>query len=160
MLTRSAAPATPAGTPMASSTCERATLPDEQADPEEIATPARSRAINRVSAAVLGTARQVVLGKRAAPAPKMTASFAQAVIPLSSRAQRQEPVDLEVAGRLGGGAEPGQPCDILGARSQAALLSAAAQHGTSGCDAGREHDRARALRPAQLVAGHQNGIGP
>src|SRR5262245_38193114 len=41
-LTRSAPRARSAATPMATSTCETATLPDEQADPDDTATPSRS----------------------------------------------------------------------------------------------------------------------
>src|SRR5262249_27594918 len=59
-LTRIAPRARPESTPMAESTCEAATLPDEQAAPEDTATPARSSAIRAVSARMPGTAKAVV----------------------------------------------------------------------------------------------------
>src|SRR5215211_1948904 len=74
-------------TPMAVSTCEAATLPDEQADPDDTATPARSRAISAVSALTPGTAKKVVLGNRSTPAPKITAPGEMASKPASSRSR-------------------------------------------------------------------------
>src|SRR5260370_37437395 len=73
-LTRTAGCASCAGTPMAESTCEGWTLPDEQAAPEETAIPSRSNAITAVSAFIPGTAHRVVLGGRSAPAPQRTTS--------------------------------------------------------------------------------------
>ena len=49
---------------MASSTWLRATLPEEQAEPELTATPSRSSAISAVSAVMPGTAKQLVFGRR------------------------------------------------------------------------------------------------
>ena len=45
VLTRIAPRASSAGTPMAASTCEGATFPEEQAAPDETAIPSRSNAI-------------------------------------------------------------------------------------------------------------------
>src|SRR5207244_12030969 len=42
--------------PMAARTCEGATLPEEQAEPEDTAKPSRSKSITRVSALPPGTA--------------------------------------------------------------------------------------------------------
>src|SRR5262249_32585014 len=64
MLNRTAPAASAGATPMALSTCEAVTLPDEQAAPDEAAIPARSRAIRAVSAFWPGTANKVVLGSR------------------------------------------------------------------------------------------------
>jgi len=61
-LTRTAPRASSPATPMAASTWDGATLPDEQAEPEETATPSRSKAITRVSALAPGIATSVVLG--------------------------------------------------------------------------------------------------
>ncbi len=55
---------------MAPRTWEAETLPDEQADPEDTATPARSSAITAVSALTPGTEKADVLGSRATFAPK------------------------------------------------------------------------------------------
>jgi hypothetical protein len=49
---------------MASSTCEGCTLPEEQAEPEETAIPARSNPITAVSALRPGTVNSVVFGNR------------------------------------------------------------------------------------------------
>src|SRR5690349_20648544 len=70
-LTRTAPWARAGATPMAASTWEAATLPDEQAAPDDIAKPARSRPITVVSALVPGRAKRVVLGSRSAAAPKI-----------------------------------------------------------------------------------------
>ena len=69
-LTRIAPRASAGATPMAASTCEGATLPDEQAAPEDTATPSRSKAITAVSAFMPGTANSVVLGSRSDLRPK------------------------------------------------------------------------------------------
>src|SRR5260221_13026400 len=70
-LTRTAAPASCGGTPMAASTCEDWTLPEEQAAPADTATPARSKAMTAGSALIPATADNVVLGRRSEPGPKM-----------------------------------------------------------------------------------------
>ena len=51
---------------IASSTCERLTLPEEQAEPDESAAPARSSLISTVSALRPGVAKALVLGRRGA----------------------------------------------------------------------------------------------
>src|SRR5262249_1251855 len=76
MLNRTATAASAGAIPMALSTWEAATLPEEHAEPDEAAIPARSRAIRAVSAFRPGTANRVVLGSRSAPAPKITVSGA------------------------------------------------------------------------------------
>ena len=57
------------GTPIASRTCERRTLPEEQAEPALTITPARSSAITWVAAVTQGMEMQVVLGRRRTPRP-------------------------------------------------------------------------------------------
>ena len=59
---------------MAASTCEGATLPDEQAEPDDTATPARSKRDHRGLGLEPGTANSVVFGSRCRPAPKITTS--------------------------------------------------------------------------------------
>src|SRR5260221_3760164 len=80
-LTRTAACASCAGTPMAESTCEGWTLPDEQAAPEETAIPSRSNAITAGFAFIPGTADKGVFGSRSAPAPEKTTSGAAGLMP-------------------------------------------------------------------------------
>src|SRR3954463_4890888 len=65
-LTRRAPSARPGTTPMASSTCDRFTFPDEQAEPDERAIPARSNEISAVSALSPGMANVNVFGNRSA----------------------------------------------------------------------------------------------
>src|SRR5690606_8818100 len=68
-LTRMAQPAASAATPMAPSTWDARTLPEEQAEPLLTATPARSSAITWVSAATPARPMQLVFASRATPAP-------------------------------------------------------------------------------------------
>src|SRR3546814_3923063 len=68
--TRIAEPASLSLAPMALSTWEGCTLPEEQAAPELTATPARSSAMSWVSAGRPASATQEVLGSRGAVAPK------------------------------------------------------------------------------------------
>ena len=81
-LARKAQRASASSTPIASSTWLIDTLPDEQVEPELIATPSRSSAISAVSAVRPGMAKPLVLHSRVAPAPKITvcgmASFSAA----------------------------------------------------------------------------------
>src|SRR5580693_6068737 len=63
-------------TPIAASTCDGDTLPDEHAEPELTATPARSSAIISVAASTPGTAKQTVLGSRDVASAKIIASAA------------------------------------------------------------------------------------
>src|SRR5436190_23190579 len=71
-LTRTPARARCGGTPMAASTCDGWTLPEEQAAPADTATPSRSNAMTAVSAFIPGTANNVVLGSRSDSVAKMT----------------------------------------------------------------------------------------
>src|SRR6185437_5581315 len=73
-LTRRAQRAMSSLTPMAASTCEGFTLPDEQAAPELIITPSRSSAMTAVSARMPGSAKLDVFARRGASWPKMMAS--------------------------------------------------------------------------------------
>ncbi len=68
-LTRIADPASASLAPMAPSTWEGATLPEEQAAPALTAIPARSRAMTWVSAASPGLPKQLVVGRRGARPP-------------------------------------------------------------------------------------------
>src|SRR5712664_2950134 len=59
-------------TPMAASTCDAATLPDEQAEPDDTAKPIRSRLISAVSARNPGAENRLVLANRSALWPNTT----------------------------------------------------------------------------------------
>ena len=117
-------------TPMAARTCDRLTLPDEQAEPDDRAMPRRSKAISAVSALRPGMAKAKVFGNRSErsrddnrlrrDAQKRALGLVPQLPkpprpPHSSRRSRQR-------SRL---AESGNGRDILGAGAITALLSAA-----------------------------------
>src|SRR5215469_13445277 len=72
-LTRTAPRRSGAETPMAPSTWDGCTLPDEQAAPEETATPSRSKAMTAVSAFMPSTENKEVLGNLSTASPKIAA---------------------------------------------------------------------------------------
>ncbi len=163
VLRRIAPRASSPGTPMAASTCEGATLPDEQAEPDDTATPSRSKPITSVSALPPGIATSVVLGSRSASAPKITASGrerAQAV--LQPLAQRGHVTDFRGERGPHGrrrGAERGDCRDVLGARARAALLTAPLDHRIGEMQRLVALDqRARALRAAQLMGAQRQQV--
>src|SRR5262249_5760348 len=86
-LTRTAARARSGATPIAASTCDGWTLPEEQAAPDDTATPPKSKAITAVSAFVPASAKRIVLGRRSAPLPKITTSGVLALRPASRRSR-------------------------------------------------------------------------
>ena len=72
--------------PIAPSTCDAATLPDEQAEPDETATPSRSKFISSVSAFIPRMAKFVVLQSRSTPSLKIiTSSNAASSLSLNSK---------------------------------------------------------------------------
>src|SRR5215208_1850735 len=75
-LIRKAPSASTGSIPMASSTWDRFTLPEEHADPDDSATPSRSKRIRAVSAFRPAIAKESVFGRRPAAAPNTTASGA------------------------------------------------------------------------------------
>src|SRR5580700_7398668 len=86
-LSRTAPWATSRGYPIASSTWDGCTLPEEQAEPEDTATPSRSKPITAVSAFSPGTANSVVLGNRGARSENTMAPLVWRR-PVSRRARR------------------------------------------------------------------------
>ena len=103
---------------MAASTCEGWTLPEEQAAPEDTATPSRSKAMTAVSAFMPGTANSVVLGSRSASAPKIDDLGRSGLeARLEAVAQRRHARGLRRESRAGGRrgrAEAGDPRHVLG----------------------------------------------
>ncbi len=139
-------------------------MPDEQAEPDETATPARSSAISSVAAAMPGAAKASVLASRGASAPKTTASGRRlAHARLQPIAQPGEPRRFALdfgGGESRRGAEAGDRGDILGAGARAALLTAAAQQRRLDGEVGSHRDhRAHALRAAEFVRREQQEIG-
>ena len=107
-LSRIAPRASSGWTPIAASTCDGATLPDEQAEPELTATPARSSAIISVAASTPGAAKQTVLGRRGAASEKMTASATteRTASARRSRNPMSRAASLAVSGRHARAAAP------------------------------------------------------
>src|SRR5438874_5823434 len=66
-LTRTAPRRCVGETPIAARTCDGCTLPEEQAAPEDTATPSRSKAITAVSALIPASANSEVFGSRSTP---------------------------------------------------------------------------------------------
>src|SRR5262249_1987749 len=93
-LTRTPPRTSTGSAPIAARTCEVCTFPAEQAEPDETAIPLRSKAIIVVSAFTPGTANKVVLGRRGAFAPKITAWGVAFLRPFSSRSRS---ADIRVA---------------------------------------------------------------
>ena len=139
---------------MAARTCDGATLPDEQAAPDDTATPSRSKAMTAVSAFMPLTENSVVLGSRAASAPKNTAPGATALIPASSLSRSADMTGASERkaqpGGIGGRPEACDPGHILGAGAHAALLAAAPDRSVQHQPVAHDQ-RADALRPADLV---------
>ena len=140
-------------------------VPDEQAEPDETATPSRSSAIRAVCALMPGTANCSVLAHpRRAFSPKMMVSgqiaLQAAFQPLAQR-RKPLPLALEVAhGLRDRGAEPGDADDILGAAAPVALLAAAEAGAADVQPVAAEHQRADAHGTADLVRRHRQKIGP
>ena len=113
-LTRTAPRAMAGSTPMAASTCDGWTFPDEQAAPEDTETPSRSKAMMAVSAFAPGRAKSVVLGSRSAPTPTMTAAGVAVRSPASSPS-RSSPMRAASASRVRRAAEAAAPNPAIAA---------------------------------------------
>ena len=104
--------------PMASSTCDGCTLPDEQADPDDTAIPSRSRAIRAVSARNAGSAEQDGIrqarGSGANEDPSHPGWPQARLQPLRSSSTRR--IRQASVGGRHGGAEAGNAGHILGSR--------------------------------------------
>ena len=162
-LTRTAPRRSDGETPMAARTCEGCTLPDEQAAPDDTATPSRSKAIMAVSAF---TPRERTGSYSAADRP----------LPENDGLRRDRPQGLPPEGPaapawggFGGKLPPrrrcrrpegGDPGHVLGAGARPAFLAAAADERIGEMDiVASPHQRADALRAADLVRRERQQIG-
>ena len=117
---------------MAASTWEGCTLPDEQAAPEDTATPSRSKAITAVSAFMPGSAKSVVFGSLSASAPKITAcgaSRAQARFQRRAGTHAGDVASSDARAASAAAPKPAIAGDILRAGPRPALLPAALDRG-------------------------------
>ena len=163
-LTRTAPRASAGETPMAARTWEGCTLPDEQAAPDDTATPSRSKAMMAVSAFTPASANSVVFGSRSAPAPKITACGEMAHSPASSACRSASIWAASSAScrarRRRRGAECRDAGDILGAGARAALLAAAADERIGKVNVlAPAHQRADAFGAADLVRRERQQVG-
>ena len=137
-LTRMAPSASAGGTPMASRTCERRTLPEEQAEPDETATPSRSNRISAVSARMPGIAKARVFGSRGAFAAehhRVDWIGGKTGLDCENKGLGTGGKAVAIApGKLGRDAEADDPGDVLGAGPVAALLPAAADEAVADLD--------------------------
>ena len=121
----------PARPPSPSSTCERRTLPDEQAEPDDSATPSRSKAISAVSALSARNREGQRVRQPRGPGREDHRSGATGLqrrprLRRAARASRADSCHRALRRRSGRGAEAGDRRDVLGPGPPAPLLSAAA----------------------------------
>ena len=153
-LIRTAPLASSGPAPMASKTCEGCTLPEEQAEPEETATPARSKPITAVSAFSPGTVNSVVFGRRGTVSEKMIAPgcLAQpAFQPVSQAFEASGLLHQAAHGSRYRRSEPGNSRYVLGSRPASPLLTTAAQQRLKPRQALGQHQRTDALGATDLV---------
>ena len=147
-LSRTAPRASSLPNPMASSTWDGWTLPDEQAEPEDTAIPPRSKPITAVSALSPGTVNRVVLGRRGT-------SSENTIIPgVCLRPFSRQPGCVAFQGgycRPHGSAKRRNARDILGAGPATQLLPAAAQQRLQPLHVFREGQRPHPFRATDLV---------
>ena len=143
------------GRPIALSTCDGSSVPDEQADPDDTAMPSRSRPISSDSDSMRSKLMFVVFGTRGAAAPfRCRARHRREDAP--SRADRAAPRRRAPSSRifcraqLGGRAEPDDAGHVLGAGAAIALLPAAG-HERQQPHALAQPQRADAFRSVELV---------
>ena len=142
---------------MAARTWEGCTFPDEQAAPEETATPSRSKAITAVSAFTPADANRVVFGSRSARIPENNCLR-------RDRAEtffEEVPKSAHMRGFFGKlpmrhlccRAERHDPGDVFSPSPRAALLAATANERIGEMNVlAAPHQRADAFKSADLVA--------
>ena len=137
-------------------------MPEEQAEPEDTAIPARSKPITAVSALRPGTVNRVVLGRRGTSIGEHDdpGSPSQAGFKLASQPFETACITFQHAhGGLGRGAETRDSRDVLGPRPAPEFLTAAAQHRLKAEQAVSQDQGADALGTADLVRRKRHQIG-
>ena len=133
---------------MARTTSENFMVPDEQAEPEDTATPSRSSAIRAVCALIPGTANCSVLGTRRGACLAENDGFRPdrraGPAPGAGAAPQALPFALDVAhGLRDRRAEAGDPDHVLGAAAPVALLAAAEAGAMRKCSSLARQNQAR-----------------
>ena len=161
--TRIAPRASAGSTPMAARTCEGCTFPDEQAEPDDTATPARSKAITAVSARKprMCESRGVrqPLGPLAENDDVGRGRAKPGLQPLREAAQCAQPPPQARSDARTRRSKPSNSSDILGTAAQPALLTATTDQRVGEMQAGLAHQCADALRAADLVRRQRQKIG-
>ena len=161
-LTRTAPRASSCETPIAARTCDGWTLPEEQAAPEDTATPARSKAMTAVSAFTPGKANRVVFGNLSLPAPKITAAGERSPQTrfefITQRGHARALCLQALAGGFGGNAEGNDAGYVLGPGAHPTLLAATLHQGVRPLCLAPDQ-RSHALRGPELVARNRQKIG-
>ena len=143
------------GRPIARSTCDGSSVPDEQADPVDTAMPSRSSAISRLSASTRSKLMLVVFGTRgvARAVDGRARHAAQDARPRADRAARATRAasarELRAA-RAARRRPAGDRRHVLGARAAVALVLAAGDDRQQ-ARAALDPQRAGALRAVELV---------
>ncbi len=112
--------------PMASSTCERVTLPENRAEPFETQHPAISRAISCACPLISGRIRQVVLARRADASPPTTSAPQDCATRSISSRRRRSATSPAPARRAS--PPPYWQCPTVRASRRAALSPAHPRH--------------------------------
>ena len=147
---------------MACSTCDGWTLPDEQAEPEDTATPARSKPITAVSAFRPGTVNSVVFGSRGTLGSEHddAGGLPQAAFePVPQGFDANGVISKRGHGGLCGSAKAGNPGNVLGSCPAAPFLTAAAQQRLKSRQPLGQNHGADPLGAADLVRRKRHQIG-
>ena len=144
--------------PIARSTCEAPTLPDEQAAPALTATPFEIEGHDQRLGVHPGVGDGERVGQARHPLPdRKRARHQSHHVALEAVAQRGDRPPCLPRGVARRGPEGGDGRQRLGARAQAELLAAAAQFGRE-FDAVADDQDAGALHPTDLVPGERHEI--
>ncbi len=139
---------------MARSTCDGSSVPDEQADPVETATPSRSSAMSSDSASTASKLMFVVFGTRGSRAPLMAVPGTRARIASSSPFRRAESraasADSFATASRAASPEAGDARHVLGAGAAAPFVLAAGHRGGH-AGAALDPERSRSLWTVELV---------
>ncbi len=163
-LMRTAPRASAGATPIAASTCEACTVPDEQAAPDDTAIPLRSKAIIAVSAFRPGTVRQRGIGQPrrvSAENDRLRRKRSEFRLPADRATPPCAPAS---AARAASAAAQAAPKPAMAATfsvpaRSAALLAAAADQRRGDMEVVASHQRAGALRAAELVRRQADQVG-
>ena len=152
-----------AGKPIARSTCDGSSVPDEQAEPVDTATPSRSSAMSRLSASTRSKLMFVVFGTRGcARAVDRRARHARAECPLRAdrAARRRARASAAIfAGRERARRRPGRRWPARSRCPRAGCARACRRSGSAACRVPRLiHSAPAPFGPSNLCAGQRQQV--